>query len=308
MSDAASATPPAPPDASVILIGYNSERFIEGCLESLSRTRGLRLEIIVLDNASRDRTHELAQRHPLVTKAIRSEVNLGFGGGNNAAAREATAPLLILCNPDCFVRFDTLEALVRPLREDPSIGLVGAKLLYPHSNRIQHAGGILHPNAMCEHHGFDREDGPEWSRSREVDYVTGALVAIRREDFESLGGFDEDYFPAYYEETDLCWRLRKRGKRIWLAADAVANHYESPGLVKNSRTFVRLSYRSRIRWVLKNYSLGEFLTKFLPFEAKWFFGPFAKGFRLATLRSYAEGIAFLGKCVARGSRRPRNAR
>lgn len=292
-----------PPEVSVVVLAYNSERYMRGCLESLARSRGPRIEVLCIDNASKDRSHELAQKHRVTTVAVRSEENLGYSGGNNLGWRMAKAPIVVFINPDCYVQFDTLAKLIEPLRRDPRIALTGAKLLYPHTSTIQHAGGILHPNAMCEHHGFNLEDGPEWCGDADCDYVTGALIAIRREDLEALGGFDEDYRPAYYEETDWCWRLRKAERRIVCVRGAIGYHYESPGLVKNSARFVRTSYRSRIRFVIKNYSVGELLGTFLPFELKWFFGPFAKGFRLATLRSYAEGAAFALKCLVRFSRR-----
>ncbi len=160
---------------------------------------------------------------------------------------------------------------------------------------------------MCEHFGVDQRVSPEFTVSKDVDFVTGALVAFRREDLDRLRGFDEDYWPAYYEETDLCWRLRRReGKRIRYVAEAVAFHWESPGLTKFSKRFVRTSYRSRIRFVIKNYTLGEFFGEFLPFETKWFFGPFAKGFRAATIRSYASGFLFALRCLGRFSRRSKH--
>lgn len=294
------------PRVSVVVLSWNSARFLPGCFRGLARSRGVELEIIHVDNASADGSHELALAEPAVSIAVRAKENLGYSGGNNVGWRHATAPIVVFINPDCFVLEDTLAELVRPLLADPTIAITGARLYQPHSWTIQHAGGILHPNAMCEHHGFNQPDGPPWDQDADRDYVTGALVAIRREDLKTLGGFDEDYRPAYYEETDWCWRLRKMGRRIRYVAAARAHHYESPGLAKNSSRFVRTSYRSRIRFVLKNYTVGELLTKFLPFEWRWFWGPFAKGYRTAVLRSYVEGAVFAARCLLRFSRRPRH--
>lgn len=281
---------------------------MQGCLDALAQSQRVRLEVICIDNASADRSHEIAEKHPAVTKAIRSPRNLGYSGGNNLGWRAGTAPFVIFINPDCRVMPDTLANLVAPMAMRDDIAVCGARLLYPNTRTIQHAGGILHPNAMCEHFGTNQEDSPEFHTSKEVSYVTGALIAFRRDDLERLGGFDEEYWPAYYEETDLCWRLRKQGRKVWYNADAIAYHWESPGLRKNSARFVRTSYRSRIRFIIKNYTAGEVLTLFLPFEARWFLGPFAKGFRLQTLRSYASGVLFALKCLARLSRRRRSAK
>jgi GT2 family glycosyltransferase len=298
-------TPEGPPALTVVVLAYNSERFMEGCLDALARSRGVVLEVICVDNASSDRSHEIAQGHPVTTKAIRSEENLGFSGGNNLAIPHASHPILVFVNPDCRVMPDTLARLVEPLRKDPQVGATGALLFYPNTRRIQHAGGILHPNIMGEHLGIKREDAPEFRQDRDVDFVTGALIAFHRADFERLGGFDIDYWPAYYEETDLCWRLRREGRVIRFVGGAVAYHHESPGLVFMSPRFVATSYRSRMRFLVKNYTVADWLVRFLPFETRWFFGPFARGFRLAVLRSYLSGFMFAAKCLLRFSRRPR---
>lgn len=287
----------------MVVLAYNSESFMQGCLDALARSTGVALEIVCIDNASRDRSHEIAAAHPATTKAIRLEKNLGYSGGNNVGWRAGDAPFVVFINPDCRVLPETLQHLLAPMVADSRIAVTGALLYYPNTTRIQHAGGILHPNAMCEHYGMYRDDAPEFHVSKDVSYVTGALIAFRRGDLERLGGFDEEYWPAYYEETDLCWRLRKKGKTVRYVAEAVAYHWESPGLTKNSARFVRTSYRSRIRFVIKNYSLGEFLGVFVPFETKWFFGPFAKGFRRQTLRSYGSGVLFALYCLCRLSRR-----
>ncbi len=309
---AAPTSQPAPPDAAeetfratVVILSYHSEQFLEGCLEALGRSRGVELEIVCVDNASPDRSHEIAQKHPLVAKAIRSEQNLGFSGGNNLGWREGTAPYVVLINPDCRVQPDALRNLLAPLRDEPEVAIVGARLLYPNTNTLQHAGGILHPNGMCEHFGVDRPDGAPWDKDRDVEYVTGALIAFRRGDLEDLGGLDEDYWPAYYEETDLCYRVRRQGRKVRYAAGAVAYHYESPALEKRSARLVRTSYRSRIRFIVKNYGVVEFCRDFLPFEVRWFFGRFARGYRWQTVRSYLSGVLFALRCVARLSRRPR---
>lgn len=293
------------PRATVVVLAYNSERFMGGCLDYLAKSQDVSLEIICIDNASGDRSHEIAEKHPAVARAMRLEKNLGYSGGNNVGWRLGTAPLVVFINPDCWVEPDTLAQLLAPLVSDASIGACGGRLLYPNTRTIQHAGGILHPNAMCEHFGTNKPDAPEYREDKDVDYVTGALIAFRRSDLEWLGGFDEEYWPAYYEETDLCWRLRARGMRIRYVGGAKAYHYESPGLTKNSTRFVRTSYRSRMRFIVKNYSLGQFLTVFLPFELNWFRGPFARGFRGETTRSWASGAAFALKCLLRLSRRSR---
>ena len=293
------------PRITVVVLTYNSEKFIAECLTASQQSRGVALEVVCIDNASHDRSHELAAEHPSAPKSVRLEKNLGYSGGNNAGWILGTAPIVVFINPDCRVMPDTLANLVKPMVAEDDIAIAGALLYYPNTRTIQHAGGILHPNGMCEHYGMNKPDAPEYHVSKDVKYVTGALIAFRRSDLERLHGFDEEYWPAYYEETDLSWRLRKEGKRVRYVAEAVAYHYESPGLQKHSARFVRTSYRSRLRFVVKNYSLLEFLRDFLPFEVKWFFGPFAKYYRIPALRSYGSGLLFALFCLARFSRRRR---
>jgi GT2 family glycosyltransferase len=293
--------------ATVVVLAYNSERFMGGCLDALARTRGVELEIICVDNASVDGSHAIAEAHPVRPLAIRLERNLGYSGGNNVGWRKGTAPYVVFINPDCRVMPDTLAQLLRPLADDPMIGATGALLYYPNSDSIQHAGGILHPNGMTEHYGQKPEHGTDWHKSKAVDYVTGALIGFRREDLEKLGGFDEEYWPAYYEETDLCFRLARMGKRAWYVADAVGYHWESPGLTRDSKRFIRTAYRSRLRFIIKNYTLAELFFRFVPFESRWLCGPHARGFRLEILRSYVGALIFAGFCLARFSRRPRQS-
>ena len=157
---------------------------------------------------------------------------------------------------------------------------------------------------MSEHLGAYKIDEGQYDQDADVDYVTGALIGMRRAEMEALGGFDEEYHPAYYEESDLAWRMQHSGRRVRYVASAVGYHWESPGLELNSPRFVRTSYRSRLIWLVKNYSLPQWVGVFLPFEWTWFWGPFAKGFRRAVLRSYASGALFAAKCVLRRRRRP----
>ncbi len=309
-ADTDAVTPPGtgtapPPEVSVVVLSWNSARFVPGCMQSLSRTKGVAIEVIHVDNASSDDSDAAARRWPVVSRAIRNESNLGFGGGNDVGWRLAGAPVIVFLNPDCLVRHDTIAVLRDTLLSDPAIGIVGAKLLYPGTRTIQHAGGVLHPNAMAEHPGVGEEDGPRFDARRDVDYVTGALFAIRRGDVESLGGFDADYFPAYYEETDWCERLRRQGRRVVYEPRAVAWHHESVGLGKKSDRLVRMSYRNRIRFVIKNYTVVELLTRFLPFELSWFAGAHSRGYRMAAVASWVSGLAFAARCLARMSRRPR---
>jgi GT2 family glycosyltransferase len=284
----------AKPLVSVVVLTYNSADFILLCLEALELQTYENREVIVVDNASSDGTLRVVEESAYNPKVVRSERNLGCAGGNNLGWRAAKGEIIVFLNPDAVPRKEWLENLVAPFLSRSDVVITGSKLYYPNSHRIQHAGGILYPNAMCDHFGNGELDHGQYDTQQEVDYVTGAAIAVRRDFLQALGGLDEDYFPAYYEETDLCFRARRKGFKVLYVPTAVVYHYESPILKKLSRGFYRTFYRSRIRFLMKNYSLRDWLFRFLPFEVKWFlFVPEARGTRLIQFWAYWQGIAFI---------------
>jgi GT2 family glycosyltransferase len=178
------------------------------------------------------------------------------------------------------------------MQRDETIGVTGAKIYYPGTRTLQHAGGIVHPNGMTNHYGAGEEDSGQHDTPRECTYVTGAGFAVRRSLLERLGGFDEDFFPAYFEETDLCRRAWRLGARVVYVPKAVLYHHESVSLVVNSPRFRRLYQRMRILYCLKNYSLAEWM-RFARFERWWMMNePAARGHRLEQFRAYAEGLGW----------------
>lgn len=298
---------PDPPESipvSVVVLAYNSAGYLPICLEELRRSRGVDLEVIVVDNASSDGSAEIAEASAVVDRVVRCGRNLGCAGGNNAGWRAARRPVVLFLNPDCALDADAARRLAAPLRDDPTIGATGARLYYPNTRTLQHAGGILHPNAMAEHIGMGRQDDGSFGEDRDVDYATGAAFAMRRADLEALGGFDEEFFPAYYEETDLMARLRRSGLRVRYIGGAVGWHHESVGLERESPRLVAMSYRQRIVFAIKNYSAADWLLRFWPFEAKWILGRDARGFRRAWLAAHLRGAVFALRCLSRLSLRP----
>jgi len=205
----------------VIIVTYNSALYIESCLDSLADCGG-QPQIIVVDNASADGTADAVARYPTV-KLIQNQKNLGFAAAVNRGAQATQGDPLILLNPDTLVFPGYLERLLSSLR-DPSIGVAGCKILEPDGVTLQHAGGVVAANALTQHVGRGEEDRGQYDELAEVDYVTGAGLAIRREVWESLGGFDEGYWPAYFEETELCWQARARGYRVVFVPEAVLLH------------------------------------------------------------------------------------
>ena len=302
------------PLVSVIILTYGSEKHIAPCLRGVAASTWQPLEVVVADNASADASIAIAQKTAddvgILIKVVPLQVNLGCAGGNNAGWWASRGEVLVFLNPDTEITPSFIEELVRPLLDDRSIGITGAKMYYPNSCILQHAGGIIYPNGMTGHHGIGREDTGDFDTPREVDYVTGAGFAMRRELIEQLGGFDEEYFPAYYEEVDLCVRARKLGKRVLYVPTAVMTHHESVSLGSDSPALRRLYPRMRIQFCLKNYSVWQLVRHSVPFEVRWLLKePGARGYRLQQLHAYLANWRFvLRKVTGQNRRRTRSAK
>jgi GT2 family glycosyltransferase len=213
----------SPPSLSVLIVNYNGGQAILDCIASVLRHSVPNSEIVVVDNASADGSADaIAARFPEV-RLIRSGRNLGFGGGNNLAARDARGKHLVFLNPDTTVEAGWAENLVAPLEEGDSIGLTTAKiLLMDPQDRINTCGNAVHVTGltMCRGMGAPREAFP---RREEVPAVSGAAFAMPADLFRRLGGFDEVFF-LYMEDTDLSWRARLAGWRCVYEPASIVHH------------------------------------------------------------------------------------
>ncbi|MCX7019590.1 MAG: glycosyltransferase family 2 protein [Candidatus Sumerlaeota bacterium] len=287
----------AAPLVSVVILMYNSARYIGPCLRSLARQDAGPLEIVIVDNASADDSLEAAgiaaRDAAAAARLLPLRENRGCAGGNNAGWCASRGNFIVFLNPDTEASRGFIRAITAPMLDDSRTAVTGARIYYPGTRILQHAGGIIYPNAMTNHHGAGEEDTGGYGARRDADYVTGAGFAVRRAALEMLGGFDEDYYPAYYEETDLCTRARRAGWRVIYTPDAVLYHHESVSLIANSPGFRRLYQRMRILYCLKNFSARDWLRGFLPFELWWMrHEPAARGHRREQLRAYREGFAW----------------
>lgn len=226
--------PEAPPlpTASIVIPSYNGIALTEACLKALAETlpRDFSGEIIVVDDCSTDDTEarlsRLADGHPSL-KVLRNPENCGFLVTCNNGAAAATGDIVILLNNDTLPQHGWLQPLLRIFRDRSDAGAVGGKLVYP-DGRLQEAGGIVFADASAANFGKgDYElDAPLYNYVREVDYVTGALIATPRKLFNELGGLDTRYRPIYYEETDYCFRLREKGYKVYYQPESVVIHLE----------------------------------------------------------------------------------
>ncbi len=214
------------PEVSVVIPVYNHLDATLICLRSLATTKNdIACEIIVVDDCSSDQT---GQRLPGIDglRYQRNAQNLGFIGACNAGAAAARGAFVVFLNNDTAVQDHWLDALIGTFEQHENVGLVGAKLVYP-DGRLQEAGGIVFSDGSGWNYGrFDDPAKPEYNFVREVDYCSGAAIALRTELFRNFGGFDPHYAPAYYEDTDLAMKVRQAGLRVLYQPAAVVVHYE----------------------------------------------------------------------------------
>ena len=213
-------------EISIIIPVFNQLRFTQGCLASLQEHQETeRFEVIVVDDCSTDETAESIPRMPGLVY-LRNEANSGFIASCNRGAQKARGNYLIFLNNDTLVRRGWLTPLFDTFAEEPRAGIVGSKLLYP-DGRLQEAGGIIWRDASAWNYGkFDDAQKPEYNFLREVDYCSAAALMIPKPLFESVGGFDSRYAPAYYEDTDLAFKVRRAGYKVLYQPLSEVVHYE----------------------------------------------------------------------------------
>ncbi|MCK9281750.1 MAG: glycosyltransferase [Melioribacteraceae bacterium] len=215
------------PLVSVIILCYNKIEFTEKCLESLFKnTNNDNYEVVVVDNASIDDTSGLLESYGDRIIFLKSMTNLGFVGGNNYAANFAKGEYLVFLNNDTEVEENWLENLLLVFRYYPKAGAAGAMLVYP-DGKLQEAGGVIFNDASGWNYGKnDNQLDSRYRYVREVDYCSGAALMVKKNLFDSLGGFDERYAPAYYEDTDLCFGIRKLGYKVYYTPFSKVTHFE----------------------------------------------------------------------------------
>ncbi|MHA6288841.1 glycosyltransferase [Maricaulis sp. CAU 1757] len=216
------------PDVSIIVPVYGQLPYTLNCLDSLrGQASRYTAEIIVYDDCSPDMlTREFVSQVEGV-RFIRASENGGFIQACNSAAEHARGRFLIMLNNDTRVVPGWLDSLIGSFDTFPNAGLVGSKLFYPDGS-LQEAGGIVWRDGSAWNYGRnDDPNKPEYCHARQADYCSGASIAIPADLWRNLGGFDGNtYERAYYEDTDLAFRVREAGFETWFQALSRVVHYE----------------------------------------------------------------------------------
>ncbi len=214
------------PEVSIIIPVYNQIHYTYACLLSiLEHTKDVSYEVIIADDVSTDATKELT-RYVENVVICRNSTNQGFLRNCNQAARAARGTYVMFLNNDTQVTPGWLSSLVSLIRSDDTIGMVGSKLVYP-DGRLQEAGGIIWSDGSGWNYGrLDNPDKAEYNYVKDVDYISGAAILLSRKLWEQIGGFDERFAPAYCEDSDLAFEVRKAGYRVVYQPLSKVIHFE----------------------------------------------------------------------------------
>ena len=214
------------PEVSIIIPVYNQFDYTYSCVKSiLNRTGDVTYEIIIANDCSTDITKEIEKVIENI-RLVTTEKNVRFLLNCNHASKYVRGKYILFLNNDTQVQQNWLRPLVSLIESDQQIGMVGSKLIYP-DGLLQEAGGIIWKDASAWNYGNRKNpENSEYNYVKEADYISGASIMIRKELWESIGGFDERYSPAYCEDSDLAFEIRKRGFKVMYQPASVVVHFE----------------------------------------------------------------------------------
>ena len=215
------------PLVSIIIPVYNQFNFTYNCLKSILNYSGkkVRYEIIIADDCSNDFTKEI-NKIIFNIRVVKTPENYGFLKNCNNAAKQAKGEYILFLNNDTQVQENWLFPLVELIEREDNIGAVGSKLVFK-NGMLQEAGAIFWNDASAWNYGRMSDPAlPEFNYVKEVDYISGSALMIRRSIWNNLGGFDEIFTPAYCEDADICFSIRKKGYKVMYQPESVVVHFE----------------------------------------------------------------------------------
>jgi O-antigen biosynthesis protein len=267
-------------DISVIIVNYNVKELLEQCIISiLTASKNLKVEIIVVDNNSFDGSVELLKTkfegNPAV-KIIASPINLGFAKANNLGAKESKGEYLLILNPDTILQEDTLEKSLSFYKANTNTGALTCKLILPNgkldlacrrsfptpSVAVYRILGLSRIFPKSKTFGKYNLTYLDENQTYEVDAIVGAFMLIKKDIYDKVRGFDEDYF-MYGEDLDLCYRIKKAGYKIYYYPETSIIHYKGESTKKSSISYVNNFYGAMQIFVKKNLNTSFWLMNAL---------------------------------------------
>jgi N-acetylglucosaminyl-diphospho-decaprenol L-rhamnosyltransferase len=235
-------------DVSVVIVSYNTAKFISSCIDSVKMQKNVNFEIIVVDNASSDKSVQAIRACGGQANLIVNSDNVGFGRANNLAFKKARGRYVFLLNPDAkFVKNTDLGTMVRFMDAYPDFGIVGTMLLEVDKQTLPY---LYYP--FCKLISRDYSDLPG-----DIAWITGASMMTRAEVIDETSGFDEDFF-LYFEETDWCLRIREAGYAVGYNPEVVVEHIHGASEQNISQYDYTLKRQNSLYlFCMKHYSLEE---------------------------------------------------
>jgi len=256
------------PLVSVVIINWNGIQFIDKCLKSIISSTYNNLEIIVVDNNSSDGSPEYISKNYPNVKVIKNNRNLGFAAACNIGIKNTRGDIVVVANNDIWVDSSWLDPLIE-LASKPEIGIVGPVVLEPRDSSIQNAGYRLHvscyPIAIFQGRKYQSEELPSLIT---VDYVSGAAMVARKDLLVKLGKFDERFF-AFYEDADICLRVKKLGYRCYICTTSRIYHFGSASWNKFGLWQFLTSELSRIIFIIKHYGILHLVKSLLVYDIQY---------------------------------------
>lgn len=260
------------PHLSIVIVNWNTRELLRACIRSIYATLDpISFEIIVVDNASDDGSADMTRSEFPEVQVIRNEANLGFAAANNIGLRRATGEFVMLLNPDTDLCPGSVARMLDFMRSHPDAGLAGPKLISS-SGKLQKSGRRF-PSFFREVLGITRlfrvvrpwhDAKLSWGRLNfdvnvEVDEVAGACMLIRKVALDQVGLLDERFF-MYYEDVDLCYRLKNAGWKVYFLGEAPVIHVWAQGALKMGvLAATAMMYRSQYLYFLKHHGLAPAL-------------------------------------------------
>lgn len=266
-------------DLSIIIVNYNVKEFLKNLLDSINKaSQNLSLEIIVVDNASDDGSIEMIKEKFPNVILIENKSNLGFGKANNQGLKIANGNFFLLINPDTLVAEDTFIKMIDFFNSHPKAGMAGCKILNPDGTlqlacrrsfpgpwtaftKVTGLSSIFPKSKLFARYNLTYLDE---NQTYEVDAISGSFMMLRKEVYQKVGGFDEQFF-MYGEDLDLCYRIQKAGYKIYYVHTTQIIHYKGESTKRSSLDETKIFYTAMHLFVKKHLSSSLIVEMILRF-------------------------------------------
>jgi len=242
---------------SIIIVNWNGRKWLEGCLDSISKQTYKNYEVILVDNASTDSSLDFVRSNYPTFKVVCNKLNLGFADGNNSAISSAKGDLILLLNNDTEAPNDYLEKFVKQFNEIPNAGTAQSKIIrMGETDKLDSCGSFWTNWTLLYHFGVGKNEKlPIYNNPFRVFTNKGASMLIRREIIDQIGLFDSDFW-CYYEETDFCHRAWLLGYESWYCPSALVYHAVGGTSLKFDSGYIQFhNFKNKILSFFKNFEI-----------------------------------------------------